>query len=83
LLKEYLDFRMPDDRSLKLLDLWFFVLRSYRGRTRVLSMHDTEPGAEDAYQAERSKLRDGDLILARANLTIEKITSGGYNRTRW
>jgi hypothetical protein len=61
----------------------WLVIRGYRGKMRVISMHTTLHAAEIRYAKERENLRDGDLYLTCTNFRTIEIASGGYNRTRW
>ena len=62
----------------------YLVVRRYRTTERVLCLTTDEKRARDAYQSERSKLRDGDVKLYEIT-AMNKLASasGGYNRTRW
>lgn len=64
-------------------DLWFMIVRVYRGKRRVMSLHPTKPEAEMAFKQACADLRDGDILLVRGQLETLYIQSGGYNRTRW
>lgn len=61
----------------------YLVIRVYRGKARVMSMHDSSVDAEPAYQRVAAELRDGDVMLVFGTFEKVKVESGGYNRTRW
>ena len=62
----------------------YLVVRTYRGKRRVLFISSSISEVETVYVREHEKLRDGDLAIWRIiRDSVIRCTSGGYNRTRW
>jgi hypothetical protein len=62
---------------------FWLVIRVYRGRRRVISMHSALSEAETSFFKSKEQLRDGSVVLAKTEIEVLAAENGGYNRTRW
>lgn len=61
----------------------WIVIRIYRYKRRVISIHGEFSEAEASYIKHARDLRDGDIKLVVASMETIRAQSGGYNRINW